>query len=137
MHICKKTCQICSLKDNLTQQICDDQFLIFKNIYIIPEEFRTQEMWNEYFNKSLQIKNVPTKFQTQEMWNEYFNKNKNIYEVPIKYHTNEMLQNHIKLQIDDDTINKIYEDYFDYMTGDKSQILKNIPLEYQQKYMYK
>ena len=44
-----------------------------ENIYKIPSQFQTQEMWNNYCKKDSTIvgNNVPADFQTQNMWNNF------------------------------------------------------------------
>ena len=90
-EIYKKSKKIKLIPDNkLTQKICDEDYKIFKNIENIPYNFRTQEMYNDLFDKTIDITKIPKTFITQKMCDKHFEKYKNTNNIPYKFITMEM-----------------------------------------------
>lgn len=63
-----------------------------ENIYKIPKEYQTQEMWNKYVNETHTCPAyIPKEFQTQEMWNEYVaRRHPNLEKIPKEFLTQKM-----------------------------------------------
>lgn len=69
----------------------------FGREYSIPEEFRTQEVYDKYFKLCKDIYHIPSKYLTQDMCNEYFKITKEIYDIPPQYITEDMVDEFNKL----------------------------------------
>ena len=80
------------------------------DIYEIPEEYHTQEMWDEQFDKDYILLDVPEKFLTQEMVNKFYHESLEdidchdidfyftiLNNIPKKFITKDIITNLIKL----------------------------------------
>ncbi len=68
----------------------------YKNFDLIPDELKTEEIYNIYINITYLIKKVPQNKLTQQIINKYFERTKNINNIPDKFLTEEICNKYLE-----------------------------------------
>lgn len=112
-----------------------------RQIYKLPPEFVTSEMWIEYLEKGGSFKNIPSSALTQDFYKKYMSIGGSIKNVPTKYVDTEDIENYLRNggkefpYIVENFYKKFNQNIanivFDYMINSKLTILlDSIPIEF-------
>ena len=79
----RRTREMCEEYFNILKQT-DDIYEFESNFRLIPEKYRTEEMYQYYFSRTYDLKKIPEQYITFEMCQQYFAEKHTLDAIPDK-----------------------------------------------------